>query len=107
MILKILIFSSNLLFFSETKTLLIKTKEKTLSSPKLENTDDNHNDYMADIQIHSVDVGNPVELKCVSPKKFSACFFSKIGEHNYYRFEPKASFHDKRFGCPCDVSFKM
>ena len=101
MILKILAFSWNLLFLSETKLSLIESKEKTFSKPE----NNSYNDYMADIQIQSVDVGNPVELKCVSPKTFSSCFFSKTGENVYYKIEPKVSFQNQRFGCLCDVSF--
>merc|ERR1711915_734721 len=61
-----------------------------------------HNDYMADIDIQSVDVGKPVELKCVSPKDFSACFFSKTDGNLYYRIRPNASFEENRIQCLCD-----
>ena len=68
------------------------------------NVDKSYDDYMADIEIQSVNAGNPVELKCTSPKDISACFFSKTNEFIYYKIQPKSTFPDKRLQCLCDVS---
>ena len=75
-----------------SKKFLVKTRQK------LNNTDpelvidepQGHNDYMAELDIQSVDVGSPVELKCSSPKEFSRCFFSKDGKV-WYTVEKKVS----------------
>jgi len=109
MILKQLASLLHLSLFVGSKKFLIKTKEKSLNATKKKSInlsyDDSQNDYMADIQIQSVDAGTPVDFKCVSPKEFSACFFSKTGDNNYYKVEPKASFQNKRLQCLCDVSY--
>ena len=83
------------------KRYLIKARQ---NQPSKKIDDDKHNDYMADVQIKSVDVGNPVELKCVSPKEFSTCLFSKTGEDLLYRIKPNSTFDDSRLQCLCDVS---
>ena len=72
-------------------------------------TDDitTHFDYMADVKIQSIDIGKPVQLKCDSPKEFSRCFFSKIDGNTFYRMQPKATFHDERLKCLCDVSVSL
>merc|ERR1712215_651812 len=54
--------------------------------------DRQYDDYMADVSIRNVDVGTPVELRCNSPKRFSACFFSKKGSNVYYKIQPKFQF---------------
>ena len=105
MILEQLALLLHLSFFAESKKFLMTTKEKSLNATKKKSMDESQNDYMADIQIQSVDVGTPVDLKCVSPKEFSACFYSKTGDNNYYKIEPKASFQNKRLQCLCDVSY--
>ena len=105
MILEQLALLLHLSFFAESKKFLLTSKEKSLNATKKKSMDESQNDYMADIQIQSVDVGTPVDLKCVSPKEFSACFYSKTGDNNYYKIEPKASFQNKRLQCLCDVSY--
>ena len=105
MILEQLALLLHLSFFAESKKFLLTSKEKSLNATQKKSMDESQNDYMADIQIQSVDVGTPVDLKCVSPKEFSACFYSKTGDNNYYKIEPKASFQNKRLQCLCDVSY--
>ena len=105
MILEQLALLLHLSFFAESKKFLLTSKEKSLNATKKKSMDESQNDYMADIQIQSVDVGTPVDLKCVSPKEFSACFYSKTGDNIYYKIEPKASFQNKRLQCLCDVSY--
>ena len=105
MILEQLALLLHLSFFAESKKFLMTTKEKSLNATKKKSMDESQKDYMADIQIQSVDVGTPVDFKCVSPKEFSACFYSKTGDNNYYKIEPKASFQNKRLQCLCDVSY--
>ena len=83
------------------KKYLIKARQ---NPPSKKIGDDKHNDYMANVQIKSVDVGNPVELKCVSPKEFSRCLFSKTGEDLLYRIKPNSTIDDSRLRCLCDVS---
>ena len=68
--------------------------------------DEAHNDYMADIDIQSVDVGSPVELKCSSPKEFSRCIFTKDG-NLLYTIKPKVSYQNDRLQCLCDVSLEI
>merc|ERR1719369_1093765 len=60
-----------------------------------------------EVDVQTVNVGNPVELKCNSPTKFSACYFSKTGESTIYKMHPKATFLDKRLQCLCDHDDKI
>ena len=93
-----------IIVMSSSKKFLLETKQK------LENKNiagDSQNDYMADVDIQSVDAGEPVELKCVSPTEFSGCFFSKTDEKLIYRIEPNSSFKDARLTCLCDVSLLL
>ena len=95
----------NFLSIGFSKKFLVKTRQK------LNNTDpalvidepQAHNDYMAELDIQSVDVGSPVELKCSSPKEFSRCLFSKDG-NLLYTVKSKVSYHNDRLQCLCDVS---
>ena len=90
-----------------TKKLLIETKP-TFDDRTIVKSDERLNgDYMMDVDVQTVNVGNPVELKCNSPTKFSACYFSKTGENTLYRMQSKATFLDKRLQCLCDVSPRM
>ena len=95
---------TNLIFLCEMKMFLAQIDHYSNNNTNRKNTNDHHNDYMADLEIQSVDVGKPVELKCVSPKDFSRCLFSKTDGNLYYRIRPKASFEENRLQCLCDVS---
>ena len=97
---------SQFLFIGLAKKFLIKTREHmNKTEPQLVD-DEAHNDYMADINVQSVDVGKPVTLRCNSPKEFSRCFFAKGGKL-FYKIEPKVSHQNDRLQCLCDVSLKM
>ena len=86
---------------SSSKKFLLETKQKFENKKIAMNS---QNDYMADVEIQSVDAGEPVELKCVSPTEFSGCFFSKTDEKLIYRIESNSSFKNGRLTCLCDVS---
>ena len=94
----------NFILFCESKKYLLKT-EKLSGNQNLNTTirdeefDVKHDDYMVDIDIQSVDVGQPVELKCASPKEFSACFFSKPEGHILYKIRPNFRFEGNRLQC--------
>lgn len=96
---------SNLITFiqavvmSSSKKFLLETKQKFEDKKIAMNS---QNDYMADVEIQSVDAGEPVELKCVSPTEFSGCFFSKTDEKLIYRIESNSSFKNGRLTCLCD-----
>ena len=85
------------------KNFLIETKDEFRNHTNL-SYDDKDRDYMAELDIKSVDEGHPVELKCVSPREFSACHFSKTNENIIYRIQPKVAFQNERLLCLCDVS---
>ena len=113
MSLYIIVLVVNLIMCCGSKKYLLKTDQqlvnRTLEKKDDNNYDDpmseaNHNDYMVDIEIQSVDVGQPVELKCTSPKEFSACFFSKPGGNIFYKIQPNVKFEKDRLHCLCDVS---
>ena len=114
MILKCSIIVLNFSYLYIARKLLLETRQKS-GEIKQHTKDDvytteditTHFDYMADVKIKSVDAGKPVQLKCNSPKGFSRCFFSKIDENTFYRMQPKATFHDKRLKCLCDVSISL
>ena len=94
---------SNFLLICLARKLLVKTRQHlNKTEPKLV-IDEAHNDYMAELDIQSVDVGSPVELKCSSPKEFSRCLFSKDG-NLLYTVKPKVSYQNDRLQCLCDVS---
>ena len=114
-----LIFVMNLLFPCISKTLLIETKQLSVKNDSERITgdtiyddidknilDNTANDYMADVEIKSAQIGESVELKCVSPKEFSRCFFSKVDEHLFYEIRPKVDFQNQRLQCLCDVSLQ-
>ena len=85
---------------------MVKTGQKlNKTDPELV-IDETHNDYMADLDIQSVDVGSPVELKCSSPEEFSRCIFSKDGKL-LYTVESKVSYQNDRLQCLCDVCLEM
>ena len=85
---------------------LVKTRQKLNKTDPEIVIEETHNDYMAELDIQSVDVGSPVELKCSSPKEFSRCFFSKDGKV-WYTVEPKVSHQNDRLQCLCDVSLEI
>ena len=91
-------------FLDSGKKFLIKTGHKSNKDRRDKLPEDLHKDYMADIEIKTVNAGDPVELKCVSPRKISACFFSKTDENLYYKIQPKSRFQNNRLQCLCDVS---
>ena len=90
-----------------TKKLLVRTVKHPPTSADERIGDESYDDYMADAQIQTVNVGDPVDLKCNSPKEFAACFFSKTDEFINYRILPNATFPDKRLQCLCDVSLEL
>ena len=103
----ILIIIIKILFLTCTsKRYLLKTGSNSKEIYDEIAIKDSHNDYMADVKIQSVDVGKSVELKCVSPKEFSGCYFSKTDEKLIYRIEPTSSFQNNRISCLCDVSIQ-
>merc|ERR1719309_1700408 len=85
-----------------TKKLLVTTGKHPSISADERIGDESYDDYMADAQIQTVNVGDPVDLKCNSPKEFAACFFSKTDEFINYRIQPNSTFPDKRLQCLCD-----
>ena len=118
MILKNFIFVINFSFLCLAKKLLIETRQISgeKQSKRISNAshyddmdeenyvDDTSNDYMFDVEIKSVDAGNPVQLKCESPTEFSKCSFTKVDELISYEIRPKVSFQNQRLQCLCDVS---
>ena len=105
-VLKTLILVINLATWCVSKKYLLKTKPKPGNRTYIEMVpnDRQYDDYMANVRIQNVDAGTPVEVRCDSPKKISACFFSKKDSNLYYKIQPKTTFQKKRLQCLCDVS---